>query len=95
MSSSEDELRQLLNEGTPNIDENVALTKVLKQSSQTTAMKDVGSIFVGWLWVIFLGFGASAYSAKRRIELHKQNIRRINHDANKQYNKNNTIGEQK
>lgn len=54
-----------------------ALKTVLNKSARTTAVKDVGSMFVGWLWVIFLGFGASMYSAKRKLELHKKPHRKF------------------
>jgi hypothetical protein len=50
----------------------IALKKVLSTSANITAVKDVSGLFVGWIWVLFLGFGASMYSAKRKLELHNQ-----------------------
>ncbi|PKG97713.1 hypothetical protein [Paraglaciecola sp. MB-3u-78] len=72
MSPDEEQLKKLFNESAPVTDENKALQQVLRKSSNTTAIKDVGSLFIGWVWVLLLGFGASAYSAKRRFDLHQQ-----------------------
>lgn len=71
------------------IDERQALNRVLKKSAETVAAKDVASLFIGWLWVVFLGFGASAFSAKRRFELHKQ--RSTNLAMNKPTNANKIV----
>lgn len=73
MSIEEEKLKTLWANESPTIDEKKALEKVLKKTQRITAVKDVSSIFVGWVWVIFLGFGASAFSAKRQFELHRQN----------------------
>ena len=67
MSFDEDKLRTMWQENTPQSDEDKALKKVL-----STAVKDVSGLFVSWIWVLFLGFGASMYSAKRKLELHNQ-----------------------
>lgn len=72
MSIDEEKLKALWSQQPASEDDQVALGKILKKSSQVTASKDVAGIFIGWLWVIFLGFGASAYSAKRRLHIHKQ-----------------------
>jgi hypothetical protein len=72
MSVEEDRIKALWSEDPEPQDDTVALDKVLNKSQRIGAAKDVASIFVGWLWVLFLGFGASAYSAKRRFELHQQ-----------------------
>ncbi len=72
MSFDEDKLRTMWQENTPQSDEDKALRKVLSTSSNITAVKDVSGLFVGWVWVLFLGFGASMYSAKRKLELHNQ-----------------------
>ena len=72
MSPDEKKLKMLLSESSAVSDENKALEQVLRKSSNVTAFKDVASLFVGWCWVILLGFGASAYSARRRLNLHKQ-----------------------
>lgn len=72
MSFDEDKLRTMWQENTPQSDEDKALKKVLSTSSNITAVKDVSGLFVGWVWVLFLGFGASMYSAKRKLELHNQ-----------------------
>tara|TARA_R110002167_G_scaffold61609_1_gene174005 strand:- start:1450 stop:1686 length:237 start_codon:yes stop_codon:yes gene_type:complete len=72
MSPDETQLKKLLSESTPVTDENKALEQVLKKSSNVTAFKDVAGLFVGWCWVVLLGFGASAYSARRRMNLHQQ-----------------------
>jgi hypothetical protein len=71
VSPDEKQLKKLLSESTPVTDENKALKQVLNKSSNVTAFKDVAGLFIGWFWVVLLGFGASAYSAKRRIDLHK------------------------
>lgn len=73
MSIEEEKLKALWAIESPSIDERKALEKVLKETQRITAVKDVSSIFVGWVWVIFLGLGASAFSAKRKLELHRQN----------------------
>ena len=72
MSPDEEQLKKLLNQSAPVTDEDKALQQVLRKSSNTTAIKDVGSLFVGWFWVLLLGFGASAYSAKRRFDLRQK-----------------------
>ncbi|MBA6390015.1 hypothetical protein H4J38_04375 [Colwellia sp. BRX10-3] len=72
MSFDEDKLRTMWQEDTAQSDEDEALKKVLSTSSNITAVKDVTGLFVGWIWVVFLGFGASMYSAKRKFELHHQ-----------------------
>lgn len=72
MSIDEEKLKALWPTEPEPQDQQQALEKVLQKSTQVTAVKDVASLFVGWAWVIFLGFGASAYSAKRRFTLHKQ-----------------------
>lgn len=74
---NEKQLKRRLSESTPVSDENKALQQVLNKSSNATAFKDVAGLFIGWCWVILLGFGASAYSAKRRIDLHKQPKRHL------------------
>jgi hypothetical protein len=79
VSPDEEQLKMLLNESTPVTDENKALEQVLKKSSNVTAIKDVTSLFIGWCWVVLLGFGASAYSAKRRASLHKKQKRNVKH----------------
>ncbi|WP_158969157.1 hypothetical protein [Paraglaciecola sp. L3A3] len=79
MSPDEEQLKMLLSESTPVTDENKALEQVLQKSSNVTAIKDVTSLFIGWCWVVLLGFGASAYSAKRRLNLHKKPKRRVKH----------------
>lgn len=78
MSPDEKKLKQLLSENPAVSDENKALQQVLRKSSDVTAFKDVASLFVGWCWVILLGFAASAYSARRRLDLHQQNKRHKN-----------------
>jgi len=72
LSIEEEKLKALWANDLPAIDENKALDKVLKETQQVTAIKDVSSIFVGWVWVIFLGFGASIFSAKRQFKLHQE-----------------------
>tara|TARA_R110000744_G_scaffold79036_4_gene155371 strand:+ start:4424 stop:4702 length:279 start_codon:yes stop_codon:yes gene_type:complete len=86
MSFDEDKLRTMWQEDTPQSDEDEALKKVLSTSSNITAVKDVTGLFVGWIWVIFLGFGASMYSAKRKLELHNQQKQKL---LNKKSPKNN------
>jgi hypothetical protein len=78
MSPDEKKLKILLSESSAVSDENKALEQVLRKSSNVTAFKDVASLFVGWCWVILLGFGASAYSARRRLNLHKQHKKQKN-----------------
>lgn len=75
MNPEENELKNLLGESPAAKDENKALRQVLRKSSNITACRDVASLFVGWCWVILLGFGASAYSAKRRLDIHQQHKR--------------------
>lgn len=77
MSFDEDKLRAMWQEDTPQSDEDEALKKVLSTSSNITAVKDVTGLFVGWIWVVFLGFGASMYSAKRKLELHNQQKQKL------------------
>ncbi|MDN4504338.1 hypothetical protein QX776_18155 [Alteromonadaceae bacterium BrNp21-10] len=75
MDTQEDKIKSIWRETTPDVDPQLALRKVLNKSFQVTAVKDVVSLFVGWAWVILLGFGASAYSAKRRFDSHKSQPR--------------------
>lgn len=86
MSFDEDKLRSLWQEDTQKSDEDAALKKVLSTSSDMTAVKDVTGLFVGWIWVLFLGFGASMYSAKRKLELHNQQRKALNHMSEKSNN---------
>ena len=74
MSPNEIQLKKLLVESAPVSDEDKALKLVLNKSSNITAVKDVASLFIGWCWVVLLGFGASAYSAKRKMALHQQKL---------------------
>ena len=69
MSIDEEKLKALWSDEPEPLDDDTALQKVLQKSQQSVIANDVGSIFVGWVWVIVLGFGASAYSVKRRLEL--------------------------
>jgi len=78
MSPDEKQLKKLLSDSTPVTDENKALQQVLRRSSNVTAIKDVTSLFVGWCWVVLLGFGASAYSARRRLNIEQQQKRHRN-----------------
>lgn len=102
MNFNEENLKSLWEEDVPQSqsDEDKALKKVLSTSSNITAAKDVTSLFVGWIWVLFLGFGASMYSAKRKFELHNQKIRKAGNQNNikqrnniKKSNNNNFSGE--
>jgi predicted RND superfamily exporter protein len=86
VSIEEEKLKALWGAESPAIDEHKALDKVLKETQRITAVKDVSSIFVGWVWVIFLGFGASAFSAKRKFELHRQNAASKNENNTNQNN---------
>nr|WP_041246607.1 hypothetical protein [Glaciecola nitratireducens] len=86
MSIEEEKLKALWAIESPAIDEHKALEKVLKETQRITAVKDVSSIFVGWVWVIFLGFGASAFSAKRKLELHRQKATSKNENNTNQNN---------
>ncbi len=72
MELDEEKLKALMNENVTHVDEDKSLEKVLSDGKKVAAVKDVSSIFVGWVWVLFLGFGASLYSAKRRFDKHKQ-----------------------
>lgn len=72
MALDEEKLRALMSEDVTHSDENKSLEKVLADGKKVTAAKDVASMFVGWIWVVFLGFGASLYSAKRQLEKHKE-----------------------
>lgn len=72
MSIDEEQLKALWPDEPEPIDDKLALKAVLQKSEKAVAVKDVASLFVGWIWVVLLGFGASAYSAKRRLVLHKQ-----------------------
>lgn len=53
----------------PTYDEDIQLKKVLSNTAKQTAMKDIMALFVGWIWVVFLGVGASVYSANRKLKL--------------------------
>lgn len=72
MNLDEDKLKALMNEDFTQVDEDKSLEKVLSGGKKVTAAKDVASMFVGWIWVVFLGFGASLYSAKRQFEKHQE-----------------------
>lgn len=72
MALDEEKLKALMSEENYLIDEDNSLEKVLAAGKKVTAAKDVASMFVGWIWVVFLGFGASLYSAKRQLEKHKE-----------------------
>ena len=70
MDLDEEKLRHLMNEDITDVDEESSLNKVLSDGKKVAAVKDVASVFVAWIWVLFLGFGASLYSAKRQYEKH-------------------------
>jgi len=84
MSFNEDELKSMWQDTAPISNEDKALKKVLENSAKVTATKDVSGLFFGWVWVVFLGFGASMYSAKRKLELHNKSQLKIK-SANKHY----------
>jgi hypothetical protein len=86
LSIEEETLKALWANEAPAIDEKKALNKLLKETQRVTAVKDVSSIFVGWVWTIFLGFGASAFSARRKFELHQQNAASRNKNRTKHNN---------
>lgn len=75
MNFEEEKLKSLWQENQTVSNEDDALKKVLSTSANVTAAKDVSSLFVGWVWVVFLGFGASIYSAKRKFDLHQQDLK--------------------
>lgn len=87
MSLDEVQLKKLLKQSSPVTDENKALEQVLKRSTNVTAIKDVSGLFIGWCWVVLLGFGATAYTARHRLNLHKQQ-KKHNKNNNKNNNKN-------
>lgn len=70
MKQEENDLKQLWSNDMPHSDTSASLAKVLKKASVTTGVKDIATLFLGWLWVLLMGFGASAYSAKRNFDLH-------------------------
>lgn len=72
MTLDEEKLKALMSEDITHFDENKSLEKVLADGKKITAAKDVASMLVGWVWVVFLSFGASLYSAKRQLEKHKE-----------------------
>jgi len=72
MSIEEDKLKAIWSEEPKYSNEEEKLSQVLTKTNTVVASKDIASIFVGWLWTLFLGFGASAYSAKRQYELHHE-----------------------
>jgi len=81
----EEKLRYLLSEDIDDIGEAQSLQKVLSDGKKAVALKDVASVFVGWVWVVFLGFGASLYSAKRRYQKHVSDKRlslKLEHKVN-------------
>lgn len=70
MNLDEEEFKHLLNEEVDGVDESQSLETVLSNGKRVVAVKDVASLFVGWIWVVFLGFGASLYSAKMQYGKH-------------------------
>nr|WP_136249454.1 hypothetical protein [Ningiella ruwaisensis] len=74
--SNEERLKALWAEEPETSNEKIALQKVLRRTKRVSAAKDVMSIFVGWVWVVLLGLGASAYSAKQQRVLHRKHVKR-------------------
>ncbi|BFT32219.1 hypothetical protein D210916BOD24_33950 [Alteromonas sp. D210916BOD_24] len=70
MDLDEEKLKHLMNKNITDIDEDSSLDKVLSDGKKVAVVKDVAGVFVGWVWVLFLGFGASLYSAKRQYDKH-------------------------
>jgi len=85
MNLDEETLKAMASADPIQTNQDNALQNVLKRSARTTAVKDVSSIFVGWIWVVFLGFGASMYSAKRKLVLHKRHSKKHIHNHNLQH----------
>ncbi|BBO29544.1 MAG: hypothetical protein GY923_10525 [Aestuariibacter sp.] len=76
MTTDEDKLKAMFQASQPEINQQIALKKVLAKSHKVTAVKDVAGLFVGWIWVVFLGFGASMYSARRQLNKHNRPLRK-------------------
>lgn len=89
MNSDEDKLKSLWQDTTLDSNGDEALKRVLSTTSRMTSLKDVTSLFIGWIWVVFLGFGASMYSAKRKFDQNNQQ-KRNTPNLTPQHNNNNT-----
>jgi len=49
--------------------------EVSRKARQQQGVKDVLSIFVGWVWVLFAAFGAKTYVTLHQNKHHSKNIR--------------------
>lgn len=69
MKLDEQEIKQLLNGDAVNTKQSdeQSLLKVLESGKNITATKDILGLFIGWVWVVLVGFGASAYVAQQRV----------------------------
>lgn len=69
-------LKDFLAKSAP-FDPDQSLRQVLSKTKRQAATHDVLSFFVGWVWVLFAGFGASMHkavhtpSSVKRARLHK------------------------
>lgn len=62
-----DEIKTLLNqEPTPGYDPDQSLKRVLSHAKQHTATRDIATFFISWIWMLFVGFGASMHQARHR-----------------------------
>ncbi|MFS1701332.1 hypothetical protein [Alteromonas sp. AMM-1] len=83
MTTDEEKLKALFQASSPETNHDLALSKVLAKSHKVTAVKDVAGLFTGWIWVVFLGFGASLYSARRQMQKHVLPPRKQHNKHNK------------
>lgn len=75
-------LKKYLEESSENYNPEQSLNSALKAAKARNASRDILTLFTGWVWVVFAGFGASIYTGvhKRKHPVKKTNL---NHTNNK------------
>tara|TARA_R110001592_G_scaffold103247_2_gene290974 strand:+ start:13148 stop:13414 length:267 start_codon:yes stop_codon:yes gene_type:complete len=61
------QLKKYFEETSGTYDPEQSLHKALKAAKSKNASRDILTLFTGWVWVLFAGFGASIYT-----EVHKR-----------------------
>lgn len=72
MNNQEQQLKKLLEKKQPPEPKQPALNNVIKRAQHINNVKDVGGLFVSWIWVLLLGLGAKTYTQYNKINRQKQ-----------------------
>lgn len=72
MNNQEQQLKSLLEKQPPPEPKHPSLNNVIKRAQHINNVKDIGGLFVSWIWVLLLGLGSNAYTQYHKINRNKQ-----------------------